>query len=164
MHIPEVSCLARCGHRDLGGARIVDVSMVAFPPALVSLSCLSLPLLPVLLLRCWVAHLLSVIPQSFHWMSPTSLGTLGRKTLATFELCRRMKLRTSAPASGARPDGGGATGSLKNGRSMLQRDLCDPPTPPRYEAQEDDHRLSLNPHAHGGQGHRPVRGRRTSTR
>ena len=88
---PQVISLARCGHRVLGGARMVDVSTVAFPAALVSLSCLSLPLLPVLLLRCLVAHLLSVIPQSFHCMSPTSLGTLGRKTLATSELCHRQK-------------------------------------------------------------------------
>jgi hypothetical protein len=34
-----VSSLARCGLRDLGGARMVDVSMVALPAALVALSC-----------------------------------------------------------------------------------------------------------------------------
>ena len=42
---PQVISLARCGHRVLGGARMVDVSMVAFPAPLVSLSCLLRPLL-----------------------------------------------------------------------------------------------------------------------
>ena len=48
---PQVIRLARCGHRGLGGARMVDGSLVAFPAALVSLSCLLLPLL-VKPLRC----------------------------------------------------------------------------------------------------------------
>ena len=52
---PQVIRLARCGHRVLGGARMVDVSMVAFPAALVSLSCLLLPLLVKPLRCCFLA-------------------------------------------------------------------------------------------------------------